>query len=526
MATSGEQNRLASLFGALASATDVANGFHPEKAVRTALVAQRIAEACGLGVNDQADAYYLALLRFLGCTAFAHEEAHVYGGGDDISVRSVMGFVDPDEPAQLVRQIVAGVGRGAPLPSRARGVVTLLTHPSAAQGHAHAQCDVADALARHLQMPDPVLAALAALFERWDGKGHPNRLAGDDIPMLSRIVAAADVVEIAVSRLGRDGALATAAKRSGGRFDPAVVQAVTAHAGAVFAGLEPGGGAGSVWDDFLAAEPGPPRQVSPAVVDRYAAAFARAVDLKSVWTASHSYDVGVLAEAAGRAAGLDEPTVTRLRLAGWLHDLGRLAVANAVWDKPGPLNEHEREQVRLHAYHTERLLARSPVLAELAPLAGTTHERCDGRGYPKALPAGALDEPARLLAAADVFCALRADRPHRPGHDTAAAARILSDEASRGCFDLAAVRRVLEASGEVDQPPPATWPAGLSDREVEVLRLVARGGTNKDVARALGISAKTVQHHVAHIYAKTGVASRAGAALFAVEHGLGRDRRT
>lgn len=205
-----ERDRTTSLFGALASAADLANGFHAEKAVRTAVVAQRLSEAHGGSSAEQSDAYFLALLRFLGCTAFAHEEAHLYGGGEDISVRSVMGFVDPDQPMGLVRDIVRGVGKGAPLLSRAKGVATLLSRPSAAQGHAEAQCDVAVALASTLEMPDHLRGALADLFERWDGKGHPNGKAGEAVPLLARIVAAADVLEIDHTRLGPAGSVTTA----------------------------------------------------------------------------------------------------------------------------------------------------------------------------------------------------------------------------------------------------------------------------------------------------------------------------
>jgi DNA-binding CsgD family transcriptional regulator len=184
------------------------------------------------------------------------------------------------------------------------------------------------------------------------------------------------------------------------------------------------------------------------------------------------------------------------------------------------LNAAELEQVRLHAYQTERLLARSPVLGSVAALAGGVHERCDGSGYPKGLKSGQLDAPARLLAVCDVFYALLAKRPYRPAYSVEAAAALLAEEAGRGALDTAAVRHVLDAADATPRRLLSAWPGGLSDREVEVLRLVARGRTNKDVARVLGISARTVQHHVAHIYTKIGVTSRAGAALFSAERGL------
>lgn len=510
-----ERDRLASLFGALASSADVASGFHTEKAIRTAIVARRLAGVAGLGIQEQSDVYYLALVRFLGCTSFSPEAAR-YGGGDDHSVGRVMVFVDPGEPAKLVREVVRGVGKAAPATRRVKGLAALLTDRSAPLAHAQAECDVGDALARKIEMPETILAALGDVFERWDGKGYPLRKAADDIHPLARVVAVAEVLEVGEHRYGLDGALATARARSGGRFDPALVDVFCTAAPELFEGLD----TGSAWELYLDAEPTPHRNVTPAAVTRYAEAFARAVDLKSVWTATHSHAVGVLAAAAGEVAGFDSEAVDELRVAGWLHDLGRLAVPNLVWDKPGPLNAAEWELVRLHAYHTERLLARSALLAPVAAVAGAVHERSDGSGYPKSLHSTRVEWGARLLAACDAYAALCEDRPHRPAVSADAAARTLEAEVEAGRFDLAAVRCVLEAAGHVRAARAGGWPAGLTDREVEVLRLVSRGGTNKDVARELGISHRTVQHHVAHIYNKIGVASRAGAALFAAENGL------
>jgi HD-GYP domain-containing protein (c-di-GMP phosphodiesterase class II) len=387
---------------------------------------------------------------------------------------------------------------------------------AAPQQHAEAECDVGVVLARHIGMPQSIVDALGDVFERWDGKGHPHGKAGDGSALLARIVATADVLEIGYSRYGLAGAVSTARKRSGGQLDPDLVTTFCANAADLLDGFT----SASVWELFLDAEPGSHQNVTPAVVARYAEAFARAIDMKSVWTLTHSHGVGVMAAAAGEAAGLAPTAIDQLRLAGWLHDLGRVAVPNMIWDKPGPLNAAEWEQVRLHAYHTERLLARSPLLAPVAEVAGATHERGDGSGYPKNVRAAHLDELARLLAASDVYCALREDRPHRPAFDADDAARILVEEGGRGALDRTAVRHVLDAAG-VAQPARASgWPAALTDREVEVLRLVARGGTNKDVARLLDISHRTVQHHVAHIYDKIDVTSRAGAALFAAENGL------
>jgi DNA-binding CsgD family transcriptional regulator len=212
-----------------------------------------------------------------------------------------------------------------------------------------------------------------------------------------------------------------------------------------------------------------------------------------------------------------------VRHAALLHDLGRVGISNAIWDKPGPLDAAEWERVRLHPYYTERALARAPALAELGELGGAHHERLDGSGYHRRLRAESLPTSARLIAAADVYHALTEDRPYRAAFSGESAAAVLREEVRGGRLDAQAAEAVLEAAGHRAAPGRRAWPAGLTDREVEVLRALARGGSNKAIAQALGLSPKTVGHHVAHVYTKAGVSTRAAATLFAMEHDLLRD---
>jgi DNA-binding CsgD family transcriptional regulator len=194
-------------------------------------------------------------------------------------------------------------------------------------------------------------------------------------------------------------------------------------------------------------------------------------------------------------------------------------VRNGIWDKPGPLSDGEWERVRLHPYYTERVLARPQGLARLGALAGLHHERLDGSGYHRGAPAGALPPAARILAAADAYHAMTEPRPHRPPWAPDAAAEELRRLVRAGRLDGAAANAVLQAAGHRVRRRRA-WPAGLSAREVEVLRLVARGRSNRDIARLLVVSEPTVAHHVQHIYAKIGATSRAGATLYAMQHAL------
>jgi HD-GYP domain-containing protein (c-di-GMP phosphodiesterase class II) len=211
--------------------------------------------------------------------------------------------------------------------------------------------------------------------------------------------------------------------------------------------------------------------------------------------------------------------VVTLRRAAVVEDLGRLGVSNAIWDKPGPLTPVDWERVRLHPYLTERMLASSAALAPLAAIAAQHHERLDGSGYPHGLSGGAISPAARILAAADVYHAATEPRPHRPARAPAEAAAELRAEVRAGRIDGDAADAVLAVAGH-RVGPRGQGLAGLTTREVEVLRLLARGLSNREIAARLVISRKTASSHVEHIYAKVGVSSRAAASLFAVRHGL------
>jgi HD-GYP domain-containing protein (c-di-GMP phosphodiesterase class II) len=229
--------------------------------------------------------------------------------------------------------------------------------------------------------------------------------------------------------------------------------------------------------------------------------------------------VAELAVAAAQAAGLAASEVTRLRRAALLHDLGRVGVPNGIWDRAGTLGIADWEKVRMHPFLTESTLACCPALADLGRLAGAHHERLDGSGYHRGTKDLGVAE--KLLAVADVVAAMGADRPHRPVATPAQVSDAIRAEVNAGRLDRTAADAVLAASGQAGRHARrGSWPAGLSDREVEVLRLIARGKTNKEVAADLTVSVKTVGRHVENLYTKIGVSSRAAAAVFAMEHRL------
>ena len=268
----------------------------------------------------------------------------------------------------------------------------------------------------------------------------------------------------------------------------------------------------------LDAEPVPRRAIDD--LDRALTAVADFTDLKSPYFRGHSTCVARLATDAARSAGMADALAVGLGRAALVHDVGRVAVPSGIWDKAGPLSVSEWERVRLHPYLTERVLQRCSSLEPLADIAGHHHERADGSGYHRGASGDQLSLSARLLAAADAFQAMAEDRPHRPALRPADATASLLDDVDTGRFCRVEVDAVLAAAGQVSRPPQVARPANLTEREVDVLRLIARGHANKAVAAKLGITPKTVGHHVEHIYTKAGVTTRAGAALFAMENGL------
>jgi HD-GYP domain-containing protein (c-di-GMP phosphodiesterase class II) len=382
-----------------------------------------------------------------------------------------------------------------------------------------AHCEVAQRLAGRLGLQAQVLEALACTFERWDGSG-PRRLKGEAIPLSVRVAHLAWDVEVG-QRLAEDshGCLELVRRHAGAGLDPALVERFCRSAPEVLAALE----AGSVWDCVLACEPAEQRWLDESEIDTAASIFADFTDLKSAFTAEHSRRVASLGSAAAQRCGLDEPTVRLVRWAGLVHDIGRVALTASAWDRRGPLREAELEQVRLHAYHTERVLRRADALAAAGSLASLHHERLDGSGYHRGAHAGTLSMPARVLAAADAFAAMTEARAYRPAFTPPRAAEVLLAEARAGRLDIDAVRGVLEAAGQPVRRVRRDWPAGLSDREVEVLGLLARGLSMKEIAQRLVVSPKTVDHHVQHIYTKLDVRTRPAARLFAIEHGLAYD---
>lgn len=513
--------RLAELMAALSLATDLGMGQPMEYALCSCILGLRIGDALGMGPTELRAVYYQALLRYIGCNAETHAMATLFG--DELTLRADYATVDPGRPRELLAFVFRHLRQanvGAP-PLQLLGAIVrgLLTAASATKDAVASHCEVAQRLATRLGFDREIVEALGQLHERWDGRGLPGGLKGEAIVPAVRVVAFVQDAFTFHRLGGLDATITVARARAGKAYDPRIVETFCANASRFFTGLddEPS------WETVLAIEPGPQRTLTGPEFDAACTAIADFADLKSPYTLGHSRGVAELAEAAAQSCNLPSRDVITVRRAALLHDVGRVGVSAGIWGKAGPLTTSEWERVRLHPYYTERILARPRVLAGLGEIAALHHERLDGSGYHRRTRAAALSFPARILAAADVYHAMTEPRPYRSARSADDAAAELRREVRDGRLDGDAVASVLAAAGHHSRPVRRELVAGLTRREIEVLRLIARGHTIKQASRMLTVSEKTIDNHLQHIYAKIGVSTRAGATLFALEQNLLRD---
>jgi HD-GYP domain-containing protein (c-di-GMP phosphodiesterase class II) len=498
------------MLAALSLAIDLGLGQPVEHVLRAALISRTLSEQLGGDEADQATAFYTTMLMWVGCVADSYEYSRWFG--DDIAVRAASYEVDWTGMPYAVF-LLRNLGHGRPLPQRVKVAGSLLRDP---RGNLSAMltshCSSAALFARRIGFGDDVCGALPFAFERWDGKGLPAAAAGEELPLAMRITQVADIAEVVHHRHGLDRCVATIRERRGGWFDPQVADAFADNASALLDLPD------DVWDRAVAQAPGAQGRVTESQLDEIVMALGDFVDLKSPYTLGHSRGVAVLVEAAARHAGQTPDEQATLRRAGHLHDIGRIGVSNLVWDKREPLTAAERERMQLHPFLSGRILARVPALAAEARLVVNHHERLDGSGYPNRLSRSDLSLPDQLLAAADRFQALVEPRPHRATSSQSQAAEQLRQDARSGRLHPAAVDAVLAAAGR--HSARGAWPAGLTDREVDVLRLVATATPTREIATRLGITEKTVRNHIDHVFAKTRTSNRVGLSLFALTNGL------
>ncbi|MFD1504311.1 HD domain-containing protein [Georgenia yuyongxinii] len=509
--------RRVEVLAGLSVAIDLGLGQPAEHMLRSAVIACGLADRLALSREQTATVYYTTLLMWIGCHADSQEYARWFG--DDISVRRDAYLVDWSG-LPYVRFLLGNVARGEPLGQRARVMATLMRDARGQLAELmHSHCTSASALARHIGLGPDVERTLAFTFERYDGAGLPRGASGDDIPIEMRVAQLADVAEVHHRMYGVQGAVAMARSRRGGHLDPTVVDAFTADAEALFPPPRE-----DPWNQALSIAPDAEARLDQPCLDDLLTAIGDFVDLKCPFTFGHSRNVAALVEAAAVQLSLPNDEVAAVRRAGHLHDIGRIGVSNQVWAKPAPLTGAEWERVRMHPYLTDRVLTGIPGLAHVAAIARAHHEHLDGSGYPLGLAAGALGRPERLLAAAVAYQSALEPRPYRDALPPDAAARRLKDRVTGGAIDATCADAVLAVAGHTRTK--VRRDDTLTSRETEILGLVARGLSNRDIATRLVLSEKTIRNHVEHTYAKVGATNRVGASLYALQHGLVAPKET
>jgi HD-GYP domain-containing protein (c-di-GMP phosphodiesterase class II) len=518
-ALNAEPVRRVEIVAALSLATDLAIGQPVEFALRSCALAVALAEAAQLDRETVRQVYYQSLLRYIGCNADTEAQAALFG--DEMIMRGEFALADQGRPREVLALVVralrrANAGRGLPAAALAMARGFLASRGATVRiltGH----CEVAQRLATRLGFDDQVAANLGQLYERWDGRGLPRGLRGDAIAPAVRVVTLAQDVVVLVDALGRSDAIDTIRDRRGRAYDPALVDAFLASADSL---LDSSSGV-VAWDTALALEPRPYYFLNDDELDDACLVVADFVDIRWPERLGHSRAVAALAEAAVRQLKLPAADAVEARRAALVHDLGEMAIPVATWAKPGRLSDRERDAIRLHPHHTERILSRSnAVMRRLATVGGQHHERLDGSGYFRGLRGPSLDPVSRVLAAAESYQTKLEPRPHRAAMSADAAAAELKRLVRDGALDNEAAAAVLSVAGHRVAPVRRESAAGLTAREIDVLRLIASGRSAKEIARTLGMSVRTADNHTAHIYEKTGVSTRAAAALWAVERGL------
>ena len=503
--------RLAEVLGALSLATDNAVGNPSELALGATILSVRMGTALGLSREDLTLSYFSSITQFLGCTTTSREAGEMGLGSDSALHHGLLlcDWTDPDEVESTMEKVLP---KDVPGSARAAALEVIRENHEGIPSFGALHCAQAMVLINRLPMPEGVSSVISHMYTRWDGKYFGRQ--GADSPLIFRIISLAAVFEVNRRVGGLSAAMEMALARAGGQFDPDLCAMLAENGPALTEGLDQS----SLWDLYLESEPNPVQEAPSGSMVQIAETWADFADQKSGWFLGHSRNVAALAFLAADILGLSQEEKENVRLGALLHDIGRVAVSNGVLDKPGPLSEAEKWQVQTHSFHTERILMMTPAFRSVVDIAAAVHERSDGSGYHGR---GKLVDPgAGIVAAADVYTAMTQERPWREALDDSEATREMLKMVSEGKMNGGIVKAVLSAAGHGKRVAEQAYPSGLTQREVEVLSLLAYGHTTKIIGERLGISPKTADHHIQNLYEKTGARGRAAAALFANEHGI------
>jgi len=438
---------LSELIGALSSALDIAEGESPGHAERSCVIGMRLADELGLEPSARSDLFYALLLKDAGCSANAAHMAALFGA-DDQEAKRTSKLVDWARPMPAFMWSLKTVAPDGSLSERAERLRAIRNEGHVTRALMKARCHRGAEIALKLGFSRATAEAIRALDEHWDGHGQPFGLSGEQIPLAARIMCLAQTVDVFQAARGADVAYRVAAKRSGQWFDPALVKTLRSFR------TDDRFGASLRTPDVARLEP--PDRVLTADQDRLdtiAEGFANVIDAKSPWTHEHCARVCEIATGMATLLGFDESRLRELGRAALLHDIGKLSISNRILDKPGSLTETEQTKFKEHVLLTERILGRVPGFDELAAIASAHHERLDGRGYPRGLPAEEQTMSMRVLAVADVYEALVSERPYRPAYPPEVALGMMgADVPARLDADAFEALKVLLASSDGGTP--------------------------------------------------------------------------
>ena len=469
---------LESAIVALSMVGDLSMGQPFDQSRRTARLVQLLAQSChGVGEHTEV-ARQVALLRWSGCTANAEGFTRLLG--DDVEGRNAM-----------LSQTLGAAGLRA-----------LRKSTPLAQVH----CEVSGDIAQTLGLSAPVEHGLRHVFEQFDGEGKPVGLRHPEVPEVVYQVLLAGDLEILSRVHGLDAALEWIATKGNRRYPAALVALLTQHA--------------EDWLESLRVPEVTPSDPFENGMKVPLTLVGDVIDLKLPWLAGYSRRSAELVREAARLWGLSEQSGDQAAKAALVHGIGRAAVPNRIWNTAGGLLDGDLEQVRLVPYWTSRTCGQIPELSAPGRLAANAYERLDGSGYFRGLEGDALPAEQRLLAAALVWQALRCERPWRPAFTDSDAERLLLDEAAQGRFDPQACQAVIAAARGESTVAARVNGSPLTDRETQILQRISMGGSNKEVARQLGISPSTVRTHVESVFRKLHCTTRAAATLKALTLGL------
>lgn len=511
--------RRADFMMVLAYATDLATGQSRDFALRSCVLAMRLAEKMKLDTHERRNVFHQAILRYIGCNADTHLLSSAFG--DEIALRQDLALADLGSHTELGKIFVRAFTRvfeGMPPDELNKAVQAGLAEAiqvsvPIVSGH----CEVAQRIGQRIGLDQEMRDNLSQLYERWDGHGLPRGLKGDEVRLPVRMVTLAQDVIALHEAHGFDAMIEKIAVRRGGAYEPALADVFLGNAADLVAGID-----GTVArETILALEPEPVAYLDKAACEEAFIAIADMIDMRMPATFGHSRAVAELGESAGKCMGLPADDIRAIRWAGYVHDIGELAVPVSTWLKLVPLSIRETDSIQLHPYHGERALA--ALGSEGQPVAALVlrhHERLDGSGYHRYAKAPDLSPASRILAAAEIYQTAREARPYRPALSPEAAATRLRTLVREGKLCPDGAEAVLTAVGQGSRRASSVRLHGLTPREIEVLRLIAGGKTAKEAAQHLAISPKTADNHIQNLYSKIGVTTRAGAALFALECGM------